>query len=272
MKSIFTACSYTNARVNEFFSLVSLMAQAAEAMLKTPEAQPLVAPLRTAVTNLDKALKQSDTNRYTATVEMADQAVDETWSGMWGMSKAMLTHPTLTRRSAAAEVYDAMRKYGNVTNLSYKEEYGRLRNLVEDLEAIGSTRLAEAYMDEWFAELKTRVAAYDAAEELRLSEEDARQVGVVKEARAAAEEALRLFLRKVDALVVINGEEGYTEFIARANTLLGEMKATLKSRRTKAKNESGGTPDSSLPAREPDPAIDTVPDDDDEETDSPSEI
>lgn len=259
MKELFIPCSFSKLRINELFSLIDLLATAAEAMLKTPEAKAPTAELRTAATYLDTALKQSDINKYTATVEMADQAVDEAWSGIWALTKALLKHPNLERRGAAAEVYDIMYKYGNVTNLSYKEEYGRLKNLAADLDGLGAAKLTLAFIDEWFAELKKRIDTFRAADESRMAEEDARQVGLSKEARLKAEDAIRLFLKKIEALVLINGEAGYTEFVTRANTLFSETKATLKSRDTKRANETGGTPDSSLPSRKPDPEVDGLP-------------
>lgn len=259
MKNLFIPCSYSNLRINEFFSLIDLVATAAESMLKTPESKAPTADLRAAATYLDTALKQSDTNKYTATMEMADKAVDEAWSGIWTLTKALLKHPNRERRAAAAEVYDLMYKYGNVTKLTYKDEYGRLKNLAADLDELGTAKLTLAFIDEWFAELKKRIDAFHAADELRMAEEDAHQVGLSKEARQQAEEALRLFLKKIEALVLINGEAGYTEFVARANTLFSETKATLKSRDTKRVNETGGTPDSSLPPRQPDPEVDGQP-------------
>lgn len=274
MKNLFISCSFSNLRINEFFSLIDLLATAAESMLKTPEATAPTAELRAAATYLDTALKQSDTNKYTAAVEMADKAVDEAWGGIWAITKALLKHPNLERRAAAAEVYDIMYKYGNVTKLAYSEEYGRLKNLAADLEQLGTERLTLAFIDEWFAELKKRIAAFHAANEKRMTEEDARQIGIGKEARLKAEDALRLFLKKIEALVLINGETGYTEFIVRANTLFSEAKAVLKSRATKRTNETGGTPDSSLPPRQPDPEVDGRPEGSAPggDTESPDEI
>ena len=258
MKTIFSTCPYSQARTNEFFTLANQILQAAETMLtgKT-EAQSMIAAYKTTVEAFDAALKQSAKNSYTASVVMADEAVDQAWSDMWGLTKAMVRHPNLERRKASAAVYDLMQKYGNVTNLSYKEEYGRLKNLSQDLEALGTEQLGLAYVDEWFEELKKRIATYETAEAGRLAEEDARQVGVVKATRQATEDALRLLLRQIEALVLINGEAGYTEFIARVNTLFSEMKTVIKSRQTKAANkpEDAGKADTTLPSREPDPEI-----------------
>ena len=92
-------------------------------------------------------------------------------------------------------------------------------------------------------------------------------MGVVKATRQATEDALRLLLRQIEALVLINGEAGYTAFIDRVNTLFSEMKAVIKSRQTKAANkpDDAGKADSSLPHREPDPEIAPGLNDDDEE-------
>lgn len=276
MDKIFILCNFQRAHVNEFFTLANQTLQAAETMLagKT-EAQPMIAAYKTTVEAFDAALKQSAKNSYTDSVVMADEAVDQAWSDMWGLTKVMVRHPNLERRKASAAVYDLMQKYGNVTNLSYKEEYGRLKNLTQDLETLGAEQLGLAYVDEWFEELKRRIATYETAEAGRLAEEDARQVGVVKATRQATEDALRLLLRQIEALVLINGEAGYTEFIARVNTLFSEMKAVIKSRQTKAANkpDDAGKADSSLPHREPDPEIAPgLNDDDEEDGGTPGEV
>ena len=275
MNEYFTLCNTRRAHVNEFFTLAQQILQAAKEMLAETEAQPRIATYESAVTAFDEALKQSTKNSYTASVELADEAVDETWSALWGMTKVMVKHPNLDRRAAAALVYDIMYKYGNVTKLSYKEEYGRLHNLTQDLDNLGEEKLKLAYVDEWFAELKKRIATYETAEAGRLAEEDARQVGVVKATRQATEDALRLLLRQIEALVLINGEAGYTEFIARVNTLFSEMKTVIKSRQTKAANkpEDAGKADTTLPSREPDPEIAPgLNDDDEEDGGTPGEV
>lgn len=267
MNEYFTLCNTRRAHVNEFFTLAQQILQAAKEMLAETEAQPRIATYESAVTAFDEALKQSTKNSYTASIELADEAVDETWSALWGMTKIMVKHPNLDRRAAAALVYDIMYKYGNVTKLSYKEEYGRLHNLTQDLDNLGEEKLKLAYVDEWFAELKKRIATYKIAEEGRLGEEDARLVGAVKAAREATENALRQFLRQVEALILLNGESDYQAFVARANTLFSEMRTVLKSRQTRAANktEEDGKADPSLPPRDPDPEIAPGLNDDEEE-------
>lgn len=267
MNEYFTLCNTRRAHVNEFFTLAQQILQAAKEMLAETEAQPRIATYESAVTAFDESLKQSTKNSYTASVELADEAVDETWSALWGMTKIMVKHPNLDRRAAAALVYDIMYKYGNVTKLSYKEEYGRLHNLTQDLDNLGEEKLKLAYVDEWFAELKKRIATYKTAEEGRLAEEDARLVGAVKAAREATENALRQFLRQVEALILLNGESDYQAFVARANTLFSEMRTVLKSRQTRAANktEEDEKADPSLPPRDPDPEIAPGLNDDEEE-------
>ena len=253
MNEYFTLCNTRRAHVNEFFTLAQQILQAAKEMLAETEAQPRIATYESAVTAFDEALKQSTKNSYTASVELADEAVDETWSALWGMTKVMVKHPNLDRRAAAALVYDIMYKYGNVTKLSYKEEYGRLHNLTQDLDNLGEEKLKLAYVDEWFARL----------------------VGAVKAAREATENALRQFLRQVEALILLNGESDYQAFVARANTLFSEMRTVLKSRQTRAANktEEDGKADPSLPPRDPDPEIAPgLNDDEEEDGGTPGEV
>lgn len=264
MEAIFKSCAYSQVRTGEFFTLVQKILEAAEKMLTDPTALTIIEPYKAAVTAFDEAMRQNTTNSYTVSAELADQAVDEMWSAIWTLLKAMVKHPNLNRRKAAASLYDLFRKYGNVTMMGNAEEYAQLHNLTQEIEALGSETIELAHFEEWFQEFKERIATYKSVEASRTAEEGSRQIGIVKQTRTAAEEALRVFLRKVEALVLINGEEGYTDFINSVNALISAQVALMKSRKTQAaknKEEEGETGQTSqstnanLPQRDPDPEI-----------------
>lgn len=66
----------------------------------------------------------------------------------------------------------------------------------------------------------------------RTEEEAARQVGIVKESRQAADTAYRSLTGLVNALAVVNGDGAYATFIDRVNVLIERQKTVLKARAT----------------------------------------
>ena len=85
----------------------------------------------------------------------------------------------------------------------------------------------------------------------KAEEKDAREVGVVKEARQEADEAYRAMVDTIN--VVANLEEGttYDAFIGAVNQHIETQKTTLKSRATRNKNKKDEKPEEEEPDDRP---------------------
>ena len=59
-------------------------------------------------------------------------------------------------------------------------------------------------------------------------------VGWVKDARLAADASYKLLVQRVNALVIVNGETAYGDFIDRLNVMIAEAQAMIAGRETKA--------------------------------------
>ena len=124
-------------------------------------------------------------------------------------------------KDSAAEVKTLFDKYGDPTALPQTEESGILHNLLQDLKAIDNGKLASIFFEAWLTNLDACEEAFLAAVSQRTEEEAARQVGIVKESRQAADTAYRSLTGLVNALAVVNGDEVYATFIDRVNVLIG---------------------------------------------------
>ena len=171
----------------------------------------------------DTALKASAVNPATVSVTATDAGRDDAWRGANAYVKAMCNHPTADVASAAAEAKSLFDKYGDPTSLAQTEESGVLHNLLQDLEAFDSS--------------KTKEEAFLAAAAERTEADAARQVGIVKETRTAAEAAYRSLVDTVNALAMINGDAAYATFIDHVNAMIERQKAISKARSTRAKKE-----------------------------------
>ena len=191
----------------------------------------------TAFNAFDAALKASATNPATASATDADVERDQSWRGINAYVKAMCSHPTDDVASAATEAKSLFDKYGDPTSLAQTEESGVLHNLLQDLEAFDSSKRTSLALDVWITDLKTKEEAFLAAAARRTEADAARQVGIVKETRTAAESAYRSLVDTVNALAMINGDADYATFIEHVNAVVERQKGILKARKTRNEKE-----------------------------------
>lgn len=202
-----------------------------------PVLEAKVNDFTTAVDAFDDALKASSTNPATATATATDNARDAAWRGANNYLTAMCDHPTAEVAANAAEAKSLFDKYGDPTKLAQTEESGILHNLLQDLEAFDSSKRTSLNLDVWIADLKAKEEAFLAAAAERTEADAARQVGIVKETRTAAEAAYRSLVDTVNALAMINGDAEYATFIDHVNAMIERQKAISKARTMRAKKE-----------------------------------
>lgn len=239
MKKIKTI-SLTSLRVEEDFGFQKLVLAETETLPgeETPSVQTAaVTAFATAFNAFDAALKASATNPATASATDADTARDQSWRAANAYVKAMCSHPTADIANAASEAKSLFDKYGDPTSLAQTEESGVLHNLLQDLETFDSSKRALLNLDVWITDLKAKEDAFLAAAAERTEADAARQVGIVKETRTAADAAYRSLVDTVNALAMINGDAAYATFIDHVNALIDRQKSILKARTTRAKKE-----------------------------------
>ena len=196
-----------------------------------------VTTFKNAVDAFDNALKDSASTPSTALAAEADSARDNAWRGANNYLKAMTAHPANDVRQTAIEAKTLFDKYGDPTTLPQTEESGVLHNLLQDLKAIDGSKLTAITFDTWLANLESCETAFLAAVSQRTEEEAARQVGIVKETRQAADNAYRSLVELVNSLTKVNDEAPYATFIDHVNAIIDRQKTVLKTRQTKSRKE-----------------------------------
>ena len=239
MKKI-TTINLTRLRTEEDFGFLKLILAETENLPAEETPSILTAAVNsfeTAFNAFDAALKASATNPATASATDADVERDQSWRGINAYVKAMCSHPTDDVASAATEAKSLFDKYGDPTSLAQTEESGVLHNLLQDLETFDSAKRTSLALDVWIADLKTKEEAFLAVAARRTEADAARQVGIVKETRTAAEAAYRSLVDTVNALAMINGDADYATFIEHVNAVIERQKGILKARATRGKKE-----------------------------------
>lgn len=188
---------------------------------------------KTAVESLDSALKVSTTVPSAKWVTEADASRDSAWSGLYYYVKAMTAHPDASIAAAAERALAILEKYGNPTAKPQLEESGILYNLLQELnEAKEAGDFTDLDIEPWLTRLENAETSFLNATDEKVQEEAAREVGLSKQARQAADDAYRKLVDIVNMLAAMHGDEKFATFIGNVNALVEQQRTKLKTRAT----------------------------------------
>lgn len=197
----------------------------------------------------------------TKEVKEADEATDSCYSGLAATTRAMVGHYDPAIAELARRVDIILRKYGNPTNLSYLEEYGIIDNLLQDLAVFDTTVITtedaseedENIPDEladdvhnldtlgltgWVNQLKKCRDRFMTAYSKRNATQAVSVSGATKAARKETDAAYRNTVKRMNALIELNGEAVYVEIINNINQLIDNQKTVIASRTTRNANKN----------------------------------
>lgn len=197
---------------------------------------------KTAVESLDSALKVSTTVPSAKWVTEADASRDSAWSGLYYYVKAMTAHPDASIAAAAEKALAILDKYGNPTAKPQLEESGILHNLLQELnETKEMGDFTDLDIEPWLTRLENAETSFLNATDAKVQEEAAREVGLSKQARQAADDAYRKLADIVNMLAAMHGDEKFATFIGNVNALVEQQRTKLKTRATNsAKKDQEG--------------------------------
>lgn len=188
---------------------------------------------KTAVESLDSALKVSTTVPSAKWVTEADASRDFAWTGLYYYVKAMTAHPDESIAEAAKRALEILEKYGNPTAKPQLEESGILYNLLQELnEAKEAGDFNGLDIEPWMERLENAEYSFLTATDEKVQEEAAREVGLSKQARQAADDAYRKLVDIVNMLAAMHGDEKFATFIGNVNALVEQQRTKLKTRAT----------------------------------------
>ena len=223
-------------RNEESFGFMQQVTQLAENLLTQEVDKPFVENLLAGVSKYDVALKQSVKNSQTKAVNKADVLFDAAYMNIAAQSRSLTNHPDPDVKEIGEEAVAIWEKYGNITKLSYNQEYGAAFNYLQDMYALGEEKLTISGLSVWVDNLQNIYDRFITSREAQVSEESVKVTGIVKESRKNCEDIYRDFVKNINAHVIVYGEENYSEFIDKMNVIIASAKATLKARSTRAEN------------------------------------
>ncbi|MFA9392859.1 MAG: DUF6261 family protein [Prolixibacteraceae bacterium] len=156
-----------------------------------------------------------------------DQHRDKKHRGLKSFIASTLTFDDEAFVQAAIRLMALLKFYGNVAKKPYNEETGAIHSLVNDLRekyaddvtTIGATNLVNSLDD--------ANKSFESLMRLRYTSEAAKSELRMKETRIATDASYFAIVERINAGIIFNGEEGYTEFVKEMNERIERMHLVL---------------------------------------------
>ena len=195
----------------DFFELVNRFAS------NVIEIQPLFPSYSELFNAESDALNYIRKNDLTDEMMDSDFARDTTQRGLVAAVRSACNHFNEDKRKAGERIKIVLDGFGNIADKSFEAETTSINNMVSKLTRDNADDIALLGLNEWLDELLNRNAAFTALSNQRYTKETAKTQYRMKEIRIQVDAAYKAIVKKINALVEINGPSAYSDFIKELN-------------------------------------------------------
>ena len=234
------------------------------------DAATQVADLKAALAVEDKYFKTSDKNLKTDIIAAADAERDKLCRNYLKTLKALMNMPDETIANSAKALVQMFIDYEFDPDAQLDKQTGILLNMVADWEGKHAQDVTNTNTGKYVELIKAANERVHSLMVERSDEEKEVPVGALKSARKQTDIAYRALVKMVNALIMVNGETDYADFVKFLNYEIKRYKEEVLNQKV----PEGTKPDDTTPVdptpEEPDEGEDVNPgqpsiDDDDEE-------
>ena len=234
------------------------------------DAATQVADLKAALAVEDKYFKTSDKNLKTDIIAAADAERDKLSRNFLKTLKALMNMPDETIANSAKALVQMFTDYKFDPDEQLDKQTGILLNMVSDWEGKHAQDVTNTNTGKYVELIKAANERVHSLMVERSDEEKEVPVGALKSARKQTDIAYRALVKMVNALIMVNGETDYADFVKFLNYEIKRYKEEVLNQKV----PEGTKPDDTTPVdptpEEPDEGEDVNPgqpsiDDDDEE-------
>ena len=180
----------------------------------------------------DTALKKIMKSAYTAEIQDADRYRDEILRGMTDANKSALNHYSADVKQAAIRLKIVFDTYKNIAQKPLDEETSAVYNIIQDLRGKYFADAVTAGLEGWISELDSANTAFSQLMMDRYDESASKTSLVLKQVRQKIDDAYRILTERINAAIIMQGEEAYREFVTTLNTVIKRY-ADILARRKK---------------------------------------
>jgi ribosomal protein L7/L12 len=187
----------------------------------------------------DTAFKKIVKSAATEEVEAADRRRDATFRGLVTTVQGALHHFEPAQAEAARRLCIVLDTYGNLAAKPLHEETAELYNLLQELHGQWLPEVGALGLQGWVSKLQADNAAIDSLIKDRNTEGAAKTQLTVKEARRAVDAAYHAITERINALIVVEGEAPYADFVGKLNGFITTYENKVAQREGRAKAVTG---------------------------------
>jgi hypothetical protein len=206
--------------------------------------KPLYAAYLIALEAEDAAIKVEQGSLETKSITEADEYRDQLERGYYKFTESQTLSFDPAIRTAAEHILRKLDQYGDLRYLPYNKETDNIRTRNAELHTNYAADLTTAQANEWINKIDDANDAFDSHFGSRANELAARISGNVRNARILVDPAYQAIVNQINALVLVEGEANYAEFIDRVNYYINYYKTGIAARR----GRKGTTPTPPAPA------------------------
>ena len=182
----------------------------------------------------DDALRKISKSSFTEDVKQADKRRDTILRGMRDKLKSAQNHFDTEVQKAASNVKIVFDTYGNMATLPLYQQTSAVFNFLQELRGRYAADTQKTELDKWTDQLE------EANNEVARLMGDRRDETVDKQTEATFKQARKMvdatfneITKRINALVIVEGDENYKEFITQMNVLITDFKNRLNQRKGK---------------------------------------
>lgn len=198
----------------QFFTEVEKLLQQSSGRLGVDDLHSRFASLLAQEIKLFKIDKGSEASDAMAE---ADRKRDELFRGLSLLTEANLDHPDEAKKQAARRIFSVVERFGNPRRLPYNDETALLNSFIREIENKCGDDLVQISGVEWVQELKKANADFEKLSDVRYAELSTRPTDTMREARLRVEPIYKQLCERINALIIIDGDEAYTDFVRNMN-------------------------------------------------------
>jgi len=163
----------------------------------------------------------------TEEIDGADKNRDFTFRGLADKVTNSLNHFNPEVREVARRVKVIFDTYGNLVPKPDDEESGLISSLVADLRTKLAAEIVTLAIVDWIDELERQNNVFIVLEATRNSEDAKKSDLRMKQVRVVVDAAYSKIVKRINALIIVNGEAPYTEFVRELNVRIGRAQDSM---------------------------------------------
>lgn len=182
---------------------------------------------------VNEAIEPIRKSLHSDELSQKDKERDQVFRGLSDSVKAALNHFNLEIQDAAEKLWLIFKHYGNLATLPYNEETASVVNFISELRTSYSAELNTTGLTSWVDTLEQKNNAFDALMKERFSSDAQKTNLKMRDIRTQTDIKYRLIIEKLNALIIVNGEAQYLEFVKELNERIEKYEKIMSIRKGK---------------------------------------